>query len=60
MSDYYKTLGVLNKYPKMKLKESAKKLAKEHRPDLNGGDDTQFKKINEANDTLSDDKKTTI
>ena len=55
--DHYKTLGISEQASQDEIKRAYKKLAKEHHPDLNGGDDTQFKKINEANDTLSDQKK---
>lgn len=55
--DHYKTLGISEQASQDEIKRAYKKLAKEHHPDLNGGDDTQFKQINEANDTLSDQKK---
>tara|TARA_B100001094_G_scaffold48145_1_gene43490 strand:- start:6423 stop:7292 length:870 start_codon:yes stop_codon:yes gene_type:complete len=55
--DHYKTLGVPEQASQDEIKRAYKKLAKQHHPDLNGGNDTEFKKVNEANNTLSDDKK---
>ena len=52
--DHYKTLGVSEQSSQDEIKRAYKKLAKQYHPDLNGGDDTQFKKINEANNILSD------
>ena len=55
--DHYKILGLSEQASQDEIKRAYKKLAKKYHPDLNGGDDTEFKKINEANDTLGDDKK---
>lgn len=56
--DYYKILGVSNDASEDEIKRAYRKLALKTHPDKNGGDDTMFKKINLAYETLSDpDKK---
>lgn len=55
--DYYKTLGIDKGASKDEVKKAFHKLAMKHHPDKNGGDDTKFKEINEAYQTLSDDTK---
>lgn len=55
--DYYKTLGVDKKASKDEIKKAFHKLAHQHHPDKNNGDDTKFKEVNEAYQVLSDDKK---
>ncbi len=57
MKDYYKTLGVDKNASKDDIKKAFRKLAHEHHPDKNKGEDTKFKEINEAYTTLSDDQK---
>ena len=57
MKDYYKTLGVEKKASKEEIKKAFYKLAHQHHPDKNKGNDVKFKEINEAYQTLSDDKK---
>ncbi|MES3031221.1 MAG: J domain-containing protein [Patescibacteria group bacterium] len=57
MKDYYKTLGVEKNASKEDIKKAFRKLAHEHHPDKNKGEDTKFKEINEAYTTLSDDVK---
>ncbi|MCB9809799.1 DnaJ domain-containing protein [Candidatus Peribacteria bacterium] len=54
--DYYKTLGVSKTATEAEIKKAYRALAKEHHPDK-GGDETQFKAINEAYEVLSDSKK---
>lgn len=55
--DYYKTLGVDKTASDADIKSAFRKLAHEHHPDKNGGDDKKFKEINEAYQTLSDKSK---
>ncbi len=55
--DYYKTLGVDKKANKDEIKKAFYKLAHLHHPDKNAGNDTKFKEVNEAYQTLNDDKK---
>lgn len=52
--DYYSILGVAKTATSDEIKQAYRKLAKEHHPDRTGGDDTTFKQINEAYDTLKD------
>jgi molecular chaperone DnaJ len=54
--NYYEILGVDENAKPDVIKKSYRKLAKEHHPDK-GGDENKFKKISEAYDILSDDKK---
>ncbi len=55
--DYYKILGVEKNASKDDIKKAFRKLAHEHHPDKNQGNDAKFKEINEAYTTLSDDQK---
>lgn len=55
--DYYKTLGVDKNASKEEIKKAFRKLAHEHHPDKNGGNDAKFKEVNEAYTILSDDTK---
>ena len=55
--DYYSTLGVSKNASPEEIKKAYRKLAMQHHPDRTGGDDTRFKQINEAYDTLSNPEK---
>ena len=57
MSDYYKTLGVEKNASASDIKKAFYALAGKHHPDKPGGNEAKFKEINEAYQTLSDDKK---
>jgi molecular chaperone DnaJ len=52
--EYYSILGIDNKSSQEDIKKAYKKLAMKYHPDRNNGDDVQFKKIQEAYDTLGD------
>ena len=54
--DYYQVLGVDKQASKEDIKKAFRKLAQKHHPDR-GGDESQFKEVNEAYQVLSDDKK---
>ncbi len=55
--DYYQILGVEKNATNKQIKKAYRRLARQHHPDVNPGDDAaedQFKEINEANQVLSD------
>lgn len=54
---YYDTLGVDKTATQEQIKKAYRKLSMQHHPDKTGGDDTKFKEINEAYETLSDANK---
>ena len=56
MSDFYNVLGVNKNSTQDEIKKAYRKKAVEHHPDK-GGDESVFKKINEAYDTLGDSGK---
>jgi molecular chaperone DnaJ len=55
--DYYKILGVDKNASQDEIKKAFRKLAHEHHPDKQGGNDAKFKEANEAYSVLSDEKK---
>lgn len=58
--DYYQTLGVERDANADDIRKAYRKLARKHHPDLNPGDkaaEDRFKKVQEAYDILSDEKK---
>jgi molecular chaperone DnaJ len=55
--DYYETLGVSKSASKDEIKKAFHKLAHKYHPDKNKGDDSKFKEVNQAYQTLSDDQK---
>ena len=55
--DYYSTLGINRNASQEEIKKAYKKMSMQHHPDRTGGDDSKFKEINEAYQTLNDPKK---
>jgi len=55
--DLYKVLGLSRDASQDDIKRAFKKLALQHHPDKKAGDDTEFKRINEAYQILSDPDK---
>src|SRR5210317_287054 len=55
--DYYSTLGVNKNASQDEIKKAYKKMSMQHHPDRTGGDDSKFKEINEAYQTLNDPEK---
>ncbi len=57
MSDFYTILGVPRNASQDDIKRAYRKLAHQHHPDKQGGNEAKFKEINEAYQVLSDPKK---
>jgi molecular chaperone DnaJ len=55
--DYYKILGVEKNASADEIKKAFRKLAHEHHPDKQGGDEAKFKEVNEAYQVLSNAEK---
>src|ERR1035437_35508 len=61
--DYYSTLGVKKTATAEDIRKAFRKLARKYHPDVNPNDkkaEERFKEISEANDVLSDEKKSKI
>lgn len=52
--DYYEVLGVAKNASADEIKKAFRRLAVQHHPDKEGGDETKFKEINEAYEVLKD------
>lgn len=55
--DYYAILGVNKNASEDEIKKAFRKLAHQHHPDKQGGDEKKFKEANEAYQVLSDQEK---
>lgn len=55
--DYYEVLGVGKDASADEIKKAFRRLAVQHHPDKEGGDETKFKEINEAYEVLKDQSK---
>ncbi len=55
--DYYEVLGVSKSASADEIKKAFRRLAVQHHPDKEGGDEGKFKEINEAYDVLKDAQK---
>src|ERR1700712_4051899 len=55
--DYYEVLGVNKDASADEIKKAFRKLAVQHHPDKEGGDETKFKELNEAYEVLKDQQK---
>ncbi len=57
MADHYQTLGVERDATQEDIKRAYRKMAHKHHPDKEGGDEEQFKVINEAYQVIGDEQK---
>ncbi len=55
--DYYEVLGVGKDASADEIKKAFRRLAVQHHPDKEGGDETKFKELNEAYEVLKDTSK---
>lgn len=55
--DYYEVLGVSKDASADEIKKAFRRLAVQHHPDKEGGDEAKFKEVNEAYDVLKDTDK---
>jgi len=55
--DYYEVLGVGKNASADEIKKAFRRLAVQHHPDKEGGDETKFKELNEAYEVLKDSSK---
>jgi molecular chaperone DnaJ len=55
--DYYEVLGVPKSASADEIKKAFRRLAVQHHPDKEGGNETKFKEINEAYEVLKDQQK---
>lgn len=55
--DYYEVLGIGKGASDDEIKKAFRKKAIEHHPDKEGGDESQFKEVNEAYEVLKDERK---
>ncbi|HKR82454.1 MAG TPA: molecular chaperone DnaJ [Candidatus Saccharimonadales bacterium] len=55
--DYYEVLGIGKNASPDEIKKAFRRLAIQHHPDKEGGDETKFKEINEAYEVLKDPSK---
>ena len=55
--DYYEVLGVSKSASADEIKKAFRRLAVQHHPDKEGGNEDKFKEINEAYDVLKDAQK---